>query len=143
MSFHECGTVFDPVACVAIGHTVQFMNLWRMNVTANDSVASSMTSMSGEVALELLNILRQCRESALDSRDQRAVPNDGTLSQPAPERIEPQQSFVATTKEPAGQARYVFASIELVTMENKKPSAISKFVMELFFDSNQSIRVEN
>lgn len=74
MSFHECGTVFDPVACVAIGHTVQFMNLRRMNVTANDSVAPSMTSMSGEVALELLNILRQCRESALDSGDQRSVP---------------------------------------------------------------------
>jgi hypothetical protein len=92
--FDDGGAVLDPVAGVAIGDAIDVNVLGCVNMAADDSVDSAMTSMTDDLIAKMTDMIADRRQSSLQSSDKGTVSMQGCRSNSAPDRVRSQHPLV-------------------------------------------------
>lgn len=95
--FNQCGAVFDPIPGVAVGDAVDLNVLRSMDVAADDSVNSTMTSMPDDLIPKMADVFSNGLQSTLQSCHEGTVSMQRGGCDSAPDGVRSQHPFVKQT----------------------------------------------
>lgn len=136
--FDYGGAVFNPITGIAVGNAINLDMLWGVDVAADDSVDTSMTSMSYDLTLKMANMLPERLESSLQTCDEGIISVQGCGRGSAPDRVCAQHCFIEQTQKSHGHAGGSFKVVELVAVHDEELSSISRLVMKFFGNLHHS-----
>jgi hypothetical protein len=132
------GTVFDPIARIAVGNGPVLRDDGNVDVTADDDVALPQQRIFRQTSLECGQFPGDLCQAHFDLRAKPYRFESHEPPQPVPSVIAPEQQLVSCSPNPRSPWGPQFRRIELIAVRDSKASPVGPHVNELIGDFEQA-----